>query len=537
VELLFVRGLVKVCFATETLALGINMPARTVVVEQLEKWDGQAHQLLTPGQFTQLTGRAGRRGLDTMGHAVVAYQRDVDFQTAASLVGRRVEPLRSSFAPTYNMAINLLRRRTLAESEALLAQSFAQYQAAGSVTELDSQIARNREALDGYAENLWSEHGDVADYWALRRELSGLERAGSRSRRDRRRGAVTEVLDRLRVGDVITLARGDGLAAVVDAAAPRPHVVTDDRRLVRLQPQQFGTPPNVVGRIELPTSGGPRQSAYRRAVAAQLATLAPRRGDGDDAPPEPAPAEEEHRATRIAQLRTAIRGHPVHGDERRAEIERWAARHDELTAKTRKLERDIERRTGSLAREMRRIVSVLSDLAYLEGPAQAPRPTADGLRLAGLYVDTGLLLAECVREGLLDGLSDPDLAAIASLFVHETRSKEPPLVRFPSPVVRERSEGIARRWETLSQREEEAGVTPTRPPDPGLCVAVWRWASGADLDDVLADTDITGGDFVRGVKQIADLCHQLGAAYAGSPLGRQARRGADQLIRGVVAVD
>src|SRR5690606_18473445 len=95
VEELFVRGLVTVCFATETLALGINMPARTVVIERLEKWTGQAHELLTPGQFTQLTGRAGRRGLDSVGHAVVLYQRDVDFSTVASLVSRRTEPLRS----------------------------------------------------------------------------------------------------------------------------------------------------------------------------------------------------------------------------------------------------------------------------------------------------------------------------------------------------------------------------------------------------------------------------------------------------------
>jgi ATP-dependent RNA helicase HelY len=535
VERLFVRGLVKVCFATETLALGINMPARTVVVEQLEKWDGQQHALLTPGQFTQLTGRAGRRGLDKVGHAVVAYQRDVDFQTAASLVGRRVEPLRSSFAPTYNMAINLLRRRSLAESEALLAQSFAQFQAATSVTELDNQIARNREALNGYADNLWSDRGDAAAYWALRRELSDLERAGSRQRRDDRRAAVADVLDRLRVGDVITLADGGGLGVVVDAQSSRTQVVTHDRKLVRLQPQQFRSPPKRLGRIPLPTSGSPRQSAYRRAAAAALDAVVPRNGDGDDA--QAAGVDDERVAERIAQLRAAIRTHPVHADDRRAEIERWASSHDELAARTRRLERDVERRTGSLAREMRRIVSVLTELSYLEGPAEAPRPTADGLRLAGLYVDTGLLLAECIREGLLNDLSGPDLVAIASLFVHESRSKEPPPVRFPSPVVRERSEGIGRRWEILSEREEKAGLTPTRAPDPGLSVEVWRWAGGADLDDVLTDTDITGGDFVRGVKQIADLCGQIGAAYTGTSLGRQARRGADRLIRGVVAAD
>jgi ATP-dependent RNA helicase HelY len=179
VEELFVANLVKVCFATETLALGINMPARTVIIERLEKWDGERHALLSPGQFTQLTGRAGRRGLDTVGHAVVAYQRDIDFPTVASLVARRIEPLRSSFAPSYNMAVNLLRRHDRASAEDLLGASFAQFQADSRVGGDEQRLARNRDALAGYARNLVSERGDFAAYWALRRELSDLESAGA----------------------------------------------------------------------------------------------------------------------------------------------------------------------------------------------------------------------------------------------------------------------------------------------------------------------------------------------------------------------
>jgi ATP-dependent RNA helicase HelY len=532
VEFLFVRGLVKVCFATETLALGINMPARTVVIEQLEKWSGQQHELLTPGQFTQLTGRAGRRGLDTSGHAVVAYQRDVDFQTVASLVGRRVEQLRSSFIPTYNMAINLLRRRTLAEAETLLRQSFAQYQAASSVSKLDEQIARNREALEGYAGNLRSEHGDATEYWALRRELNELERSGSKQRRERRRRAVLDVLDGLRDGDVIILSAREGLGAVVDVTGPRTQVVTDDGRLIRLHPQQFRSPPQVVGQIGLPASGGPRQASYRREIAAALDTVEASQEGAQDA----AVGTSDEIAARITRLRSALREHPVHTDDRRAEIERWANRHDELAAKTDKLQRGVDRRTGSLARELHRIVAVLTELDYLDGPADAPRPTAEGMRLAGLYTDTDLLLAECIGDGMLDDLADSDLAAVASLFVHESRSKEPPVVRFPSAVVAERSERIEQRWHGLSAREHAAGLLrPTRAPDPGMCALVWRWAGGADLDDVLRDTEFTGGDFVRGVKQIADLCRQISAAYRGTTLARQARRVSDQLIRGVVA--
>ncbi len=530
VEALFVRGLVKVCFATETLALGINMPARTVVIEQLEKWDGQQHRLLTPGQFTQLTGRAGRRGLDTIGHAVVSYQRQIEFRDVAALVSQRVEPLRSSFAPTYNMAVNLLRRRSLAESAALLEQSFAQYQATANVAQLEQRIADNRAALDGYATHFVSDRGDVDEYLALRRELSDLERAGAKERREQRRRAVLDVLETLDEGDVITLAGGDGVGAIVGSAgSARAQVVTDDRKLIRLHPQHFRGPPRVVGRIELPTTGGPRQAAYRRQVADALASTTPSEQDGS------AELSDATRTERIEQLRTALRAHPVHADERRAEIERWASRHDELAAVTRALERDVDRRTGSLARELRRIVSVLTDLGYLQGPADAPIPTPEGRRLAGLYADTDLLLAECIRDGVLADLTVADLAAVLSVFVHETRAKDSPPVWYPSSVVAERVEEVERVWQELVSREQAAGLRPLRAPDAGLCPQVWQWARGADLDDVLSGSELTGGDFVRGVKQIADVCRQLGAAYADTGLGGRARRTADRLLRGVVA--
>ena len=110
VEELFARGLIKVVFATETLALGINMPARTVVLEKLSKWNGEAHVDITPGEYTQLTGRAGRRGIDVEGHAVVLWQPGFDPRAVAGLASTRTYPLRSSFSPSYNMAVNLVRQ-------------------------------------------------------------------------------------------------------------------------------------------------------------------------------------------------------------------------------------------------------------------------------------------------------------------------------------------------------------------------------------------------------------------------------------------
>jgi ATP-dependent RNA helicase HelY len=182
VEELFARGLVKAVFATETLALGINMPARTVVLERLVKFNGEAHLDLTPGEYTQLTGRAGRRGIDVEGHAVVLWQPGVDPAQVAGLASTRTYPLRSSFRPGYNMAVNLVDRVGVAAGRALLARSFAQFQADRSVVGLTARIERNVESLAGYAEAMTCHLGDFAEYARLRRQISERERTRARHR-------------------------------------------------------------------------------------------------------------------------------------------------------------------------------------------------------------------------------------------------------------------------------------------------------------------------------------------------------------------
>ena len=149
VEELFEAGLVKVVFATETLSLGINMPARSVVIEDLWKFPGEQHELLTPGEYTQLTGRAGRRGIDDLGHAVVVYQRSVDFERVANLAATRTYELSSSFRPSYNMAVNLVRNYTREQAHHLLNSSFAQFLADRGVVQKERQIEHDQAFLDG----------------------------------------------------------------------------------------------------------------------------------------------------------------------------------------------------------------------------------------------------------------------------------------------------------------------------------------------------------------------------------------------------
>ncbi|BAU32396.1 DEAD/DEAH box helicase [Microcella alkaliphila] len=204
VEELFQKKLLKAVFATETLALGINMPARTVVLEKLEKFNGEARVPITPGEYTQLTGRAGRRGIDVEGHSVIQWASGLDPQAVASLASRRTYPLNSSFRPTYNMAVNLIEQFGRPRTREILESSFAQFQADRAVVDLARTVRKHDEALDGYARAMECHLGDFRQYSSLRRELSDLERQrssdarGARAERDRRQKQIEGVRTRMR---------------------------------------------------------------------------------------------------------------------------------------------------------------------------------------------------------------------------------------------------------------------------------------------------------------------------------------------------
>ncbi|MCU1423723.1 MAG: helicase [Microbacteriaceae bacterium] len=205
VEELFRRKLVKVVFATETLALGINMPARTVVLEKLEKFNGEARVPITSGEFTQLTGRAGRRGIDVEGHSVIQWADGLDPQAVASLASRRTYPLNSSFKPTYNMAVNLIDQFGRERTRDILESSFAQFQADRAVVDLAQKVRSQQESLDGYKKSMTCHLGDFTEYSSLRRELSDLERKGagrseysSRSEREKRQHQLNSLRKRLK---------------------------------------------------------------------------------------------------------------------------------------------------------------------------------------------------------------------------------------------------------------------------------------------------------------------------------------------------
>ncbi len=535
VEELFLQGLVKAVFATETLALGINMPARSVVLEKLVKWNGETHADVTPGEYTQLTGRAGRRGIDVEGHAVVLWQPGMDPKAVAGLASTRTYPLRSSFRPSYNMACNLVGTVGWESARALLESSFAQFQADRSVVGLARQITKNVDALAGYGEAMTCHLGDVQAYAQLRADIKRRETELARTGAASRRAAAAQSLERLKAGDVIRVPHGrrSGLAVVLDpglsmAGDAHPLVVTEDRWAGRLSPADFPTAVEALGQVRLPKRVDHRSPQTRRDLAASLRNL-----DIDSRGPRTGRAGRSNPGDddQLQTLRTALRRHPVHGcDDREAHL-RWAERWVRLRHDTDGLEHRVAGKTGSIARTFDRVCAVLGELGYLaDGEV-----TDAGRQLARVYSESDLLAVECLREGVWDDLGPAELAAVVSSLVYSARRPDGASPRVPSGAVQAALTETTRLWAALADLEGGHKVELLREPDAGFATAAWQWAAGAGLDTVLGDDDeLTAGDFVRWCKQLIDLLGQI-AAIAPDPVRANARKAVGAIRRGVVA--
>ncbi len=528
VEACFALGLVKAVFATETLSLGINMPARSVVIEKLTKFTGERHEFLTPGEYTQLTGRAGRRGIDEVGYAVVLWSPYVPFDQVAGLAGARSYALTSSFRPTYNMAANLVRRYAPDVAHHLLNLSFAQYRADGDVVRLETQLERSSVALAEAGQAAACTRGDAGEYRRLLRVSEDTAR-----QRPSATAEVLAALERVRPGDVLVVPGGKsgGRVAVISTARRRGgdirlRAITPERRLVSLGTRDFPAPPRPVGRIQLPASFAPTNTGFQRQVASSLIAT---RIDAV----APTGARRSHWKGQLAMAQaTAAASHPVAAcPDARAHI-RALDRADRLGRDVDRLRRRIRGRSESLARQFDRVLRVLETWGYVDGWAL----TAGGQRLARLYHESDLLIAECLETGVLDGLGPAELAGLVSTFTFETRGTGESAVTFPTPRLRQRWPLIERLADELNAAEEAASLPLTRRPDPGFIGMAHDWSAGADLADVIGEEGLSGGDFVRNVKQLLDLLRQLGDLAPDEATAGAARRAADQVFRGVVAV-
>ncbi len=539
VEQLFTQGLIQVVFATETLALGINMPARSVVLERLVKFNGQEHLDLTPGEYTQLTGRAGRRGIDIEGHAVVQWSPGVSPQAVAGLASTRTYPLRSSFAPTYNMAVNLLARLSFEQARQLLETSFAQFQADQQVVGLATTVKKLRAQAETARSQLrCPAPGDAAcgtqdlvEYAQLYQKWQRADQQASRAAHALTRTDVEAGLRALRIGDVVVLSAGrrPGLAVVVTPADPhpdqpaRPLVVTAGRQARRISQVDVGQQVQVVGRVRVPRHANPRNPAQRRDLASTL------RASGLRPPPaqrhEPAPQESSDHT--VKELLDQVRAHRCHRCRHRREhlalIKRYHTLHQQIDSLTQRMNRD----TGSIARRFDRICALLEQLGYVQTRAERVQVSAEGARLARLYGERDLLVAHCLRQGTWLGLEPAALVACVSGMVYQSRREQGPAgqsegLHLPAGLARQALIDTLAVWRYLHEQEAAQGLAVLPEPDFGFAAAAWAWAQGDDLADVLEQVDLQPGDFLRWIKQIIDVLDQMVAACAADTSGKAA---------------
>lgn len=561
VEDLFARGLLKVCFATETLALGINMPARSVVLERLIKYNGEAHVDLTPGQYTQLTGRAGRRGIDTTGNAVVLWSQGIDPYAVADLASTRTYPLDSTFRPGYNMAVNLIATQGLEESLRILDRSFAQYQTNGSVVERAQYVERRRRDVEQQEKELHEvirsvrrgrEGNDpnnelfdqVVEYATLRRKLTQEERRAKRESVDERGKEVTALLRDLQVGDVIALPTGKNPMTAVVARAdhkprfPKPTIITEDGWVDRISPEMFGNTPVLVGHMRLHkgVERNPRRQA--RSVAANLRRL------DVDKPAKLKPKARSGSSIEATALRQDVHHHPVHAWEGREELTRAA---EQLLKARRRLDFELGDHPAaqdSLATQFNRILELLEQLDYVEldrtsGDLTGARITMEGERLARLHHESDLLVAQCLRRGIWDELDPAELAAAASVCVFENRRDSGKPASLPTEPLSVAISKTLRVYQELAVDEERHRLNVTRQPELGFATALHQWAAGAPLEYCLTAAEANGasltpGDFVRWCRQVVDLLEQIKHTGYSDEVKAASRKAIAAIRRGVV---
>jgi ATP-dependent RNA helicase HelY len=540
VEELFTAGRIRAVFATETLALGINMPARSVVLERLVKFNGETHADITPAEYTQLTGRAGRRGIDIEGHAVVLYNRGLDPLAVGGLASTRTYPLKSSFRPTYNMAVNLVGQVGRSRAREILETSFAQFQADRAVVGMALTVKRNEEALAGYAESMTCHLGDFSEYASLRNEIAEIEKEAAKARSASRRAEAAVSLEKLRPGDVIKIPGGrrSGYAIVIAGNAggkkesASPTVLTSDAQVRRITILDIPSPVEPVMNLSVPKHFNARNAKSRKDLAATMRIKVPH----DQRAQRHAGSAVSGEQMRVSELRRQMRRHPCHGCPDRESHARWAERWWRLRRETDRVARTVEGRSNSVARTFDRVCELLVDLGYLSEGGAAVTPQGDYLKR--LYTEKDLLAAECLRLGLWKRLDAASLAAIVSTLLHEPRRDEGEVVpRMPNDDVAEAHEAMVQTWSVLQDSERSHLLPMTTAPDAGMAWMMHRWASGQRLELVLRDSEIGAGDFVRRCKQVVDLLGQIGDAAPDRTLAATARRAIDAVMRGVVAAD
>lgn len=547
VEELFQQNLIKVIFATETLAAGINMPARTTVISSLSKRTDLGHRLLTASEFLQMSGRAGRRGMDTIGHVVTLQTAFEGATEAAYLATIGADALVSQFTPSYGMVLNLLQTHSLEESKALIERSFGQYIAMQQLAPQQRAIADLEQELLTLEQKLASvDIESILQYSKLKgrlKEEQRLLKILEHQADEQRQQEMVQQLTQISPGVVLSLKRpadssdlqGRSIPALVvesvssSGKAPALLCLRQDnvwaiavlRDVLKIQDLL----PNALASLPPAPKDWSMKPGHTRPGSAETAALAQRLPVSTWEPASEVLAQQE----RVDEVQSLIEAHSAHATRKQhAVFLRLEHRIERLRSQYRDRQEKLSRQSSQRWRDFLCLVNILRLFSALDDL----QPTPLGKTAAMLRGENELWLALALRSGEFDDLAPHHLAAASAALVSENNRSDS-WTRYPiSSAVQDALDALRSPRRQLIQSQHREDVMLPAWLETELVGIVEQWALGADWTDLRANTSLDEGDIVRLLRRTVDFLSQIpNIPYLSDDLRLNARRAAQLIDR------
>ena len=547
IEELFQQGLVKVVFATETLAAGINMPARSTVIAAMSKRTERGHRPLMGSEFLQMAGRAGRRGLDSQGYVVTVQSRFEGVREAGQLATSPADPLVSQFTPSYGMVLNLLQRHDLAKARELVERSFGRYLAGLDLVEDEENLSQLRlqlSQLEGVAGDIpWEDFEDYEKMRGRLREERRLLRILQQQAEETLANELTMALQFASTGTLVSLkspqlrgrvapavivekVKGSGqfplLLCLTDENVwillPCQAVVSIHAELSCLQVDGLEVP-------ELSRSGELRHGDQASGGLALAVAHIARRHDMTT-PQYDLAGEVLTQARLVRDLEQEQEQHPAHRWGDRKQLKKHRRRMEDLELEIAERQQLLHQRANRHWETFLALMEILQHFGCLD----ELDPTEIGRTVAALRGDNELWLGLALMSGHLDDLSPPDLAAVFEAI--STEVNRPDLWSgFPPPAAAEEAlQDLSGLRRELLRAQERAGVVVPAWWEPELMGLVDAWARGTSWSDLIANTSLDEGDVVRIMRRTVDLLAQVPYCEA---ISEQLRSHARQALKAI----
>ncbi len=524
-EKLMMQGLLQVVYATGTLSLGIDMPVRSVVLEDCIKFNGEDFSQISVTEYKQLIGRAGRRGKDSCGNAVIFSAGITHSELLAEYLAGEVEPLQSAFYPAYNTVINLVNNYGREQAREIMGTSFAQYQKNAELGEIAGRITRIKNLITLEENRLrpLCFAGDLPNYLRLRQTAGRASKAQRRQARASYRQDITQSWKNVETGTLYAYARYQELEYGVALSAPN---TKDKYRFINifgdviwLRLTDLNSPLRKITALELPFGRSFKQREVRMEFAENIfSTVAERVDLGID-------RDLLFSWDRFAtKENTEIMAHGVHScPDLKAHIragEEFLALEKQLS----NLQFLTEKFSESVAKEYDKTLAVLTHIGYLQ--AEKMGLGADYLR--GIHNEYDLLISLLLNEQIMMELKPAEFAGICAVFVSRNNLSGTALY---TPALRDAAKALERNYEYLSDLELRYELELTPEPNYALVEAIHAWAAGADLATVLRRTRMDVGDFITLNRRLIDLLQQLVGIGKGTWVADSANQAITQLKR------